>query len=62
MMLSCKQVSVLLSQAQETRLDWRERLSLRLHLLLCKGCDNFRRQLNFIRAASKRYRDRDAGL
>ena len=50
---------MLLSQARERRLDWREKLGLELHLMLCDGCANFRRQLNFISAAIRRYRDRD---
>lgn len=56
-MLSCKETSLLLSQAQERPLRWRDRLSLRLHLLLCDGCANFRRQLALIRTAVRRYRD-----
>lgn len=56
-MLSCKEVSKLLSQAQDRRLGWREKLGLALHLKLCEGCVNFRRQLAFIRAAMHRYRD-----
>lgn len=58
-MLSCKQVSILLSQTQERTLGWRELLALKFHLRLCDGCVNFRRQLDFIRAAMKRIRDRD---
>ncbi|HTP94710.1 MAG TPA: zf-HC2 domain-containing protein [Burkholderiales bacterium] len=54
-MLTCRQVSLLLSQAQERALSLPERLGLRLHLLLCDGCSNFRRQLEFIRAALRRY-------
>ncbi len=56
-MPSCKEVSKLLSQAQDRRLGWREKLGLELHLKLCDGCNNFRRQLDFIRAAVQRYRD-----
>ena len=56
-MLSCKEVSVLLSQAQERRLGLGEWLGLKLHLVLCEGCANFRKQLDFIRAAIKRFRD-----
>ena len=56
-MLTCKEVSLLLSQALERRLGWREKLRLALHLRLCEGCVNFRRQLDFIRAAVQRYRD-----
>jgi len=56
-MLSCKDVSVLLSQAQERRLGVLELLGLKLHLMLCDGCRNFRRQIEFIRIAVRRYRD-----
>jgi hypothetical protein len=55
--LSCKQASVLLSQAQEHRLGLLERSKLRLHLLACDGCTNFLKQLRFIRAAIRHYRD-----
>jgi hypothetical protein len=58
-MLSCKETSMLLSQAQERRLGIRERIGLQLHLLLCDGCTNFRKQLDFIRTAVRRYRDKD---
>jgi hypothetical protein len=58
-MLSCKESSMLLSQAQERRLGLRERFGLQLHLLLCDGCTNFRKQLAFIRTAVRRYRDKD---
>ena len=50
---------MLLSQAQERRLGWRERFVLRLHLLLCDGCTNFRKQLELMRVLIKRYRDGD---
>lgn len=59
-MLTCKESSVLLSQAQERPLGLGERLRLRLHLLACAGCTNFSRQLRIIRAAIRRQRDEDA--
>jgi hypothetical protein len=58
-MLSCKEASMLLSQAQERDLGRKERFFLQLHLLLCDGCANFRAQLAFIRTAVRRYRDKD---
>lgn len=58
-MLTCKETSRLLSEARERRLGWRERFALRLHLMVCAGCDNFRKQLDFIDAALRRYRRRD---
>lgn len=53
-MLNCKEATVLLSQAQDRRLGWRERCGLRLHLLFCAGCVNFGRQLAILRAACRR--------
>jgi hypothetical protein len=58
-MRTCKEVSELLSQAQERPLGRGERWSVMLHLMVCKGCTNFRAQLDFLRAAVRRYRDAD---
>lgn len=52
---------MLLSQEQERPLARGERLSVLLHLFMCKGCANFRRQLEFLRTAVRRYRDTDNG-
>ena len=57
--LSCREASALMSQAQERALGPYERFALRLHLSVCNGCNNFLRQLAFIRAAVRRYIDRD---
>jgi hypothetical protein len=57
-MLNCKQASELMSQAQDRDISLRERLSLRLHLLVCRGCRNFFSQLDVMRAACRRYLDR----
>lgn len=56
---SCKEVSELLSQAQERPLTFPEKFALHVHLPLCQGCRNFREQLDIIRAAVRRYIDRD---
>ena len=58
-MLSCKEASRLLSEARERRLGLRERFALRVHLMMCDGCNNFRKQLDFIGAAMERFRRRD---
>lgn len=58
-MLSCREVSKLLSEARERRLGLWERISLKLHLMMCDGCNNFRKQLDFIGIAIRRYRDCD---
>lgn len=53
-MMNCKQATELLSQAQDRPLSLGERLGLRLHLLICTGCSNFRRQLEVLRQACRR--------
>jgi len=58
-MLSCKDVSVLLSRACDQDLSWRTRLAIRLHLLYCRGCARFERQLQFLRAAAGRLAQMD---
>lgn len=61
-MLNCKEVTHLLSQAQDRQLSLAERLSLRLHLAICRGCSNFSGQIDFLRQACRRYTDRgDSG-
>jgi hypothetical protein len=60
-MRTCKEVSELLSQSQERPLGVGERISVRLHLFICRGCINFRAQLAFLRAAVRRYRDAGDG-
>jgi Putative zinc-finger len=52
-MLSCKEVSLLMSRACDGRLTWRERIGVRLHLLYCQGCRRFRDQLRYLRAAAQ---------
>jgi hypothetical protein len=54
-LLSCKEVSVLLSQEQDHPLGAVERARLEAHLKLCQGCENFQRQLGFLRQAWRRH-------
>jgi hypothetical protein len=53
-MLSCKEVSLLTSKSMDTTLTRREQLAVRLHLLYCRGCTQFRDQLQFLRRAAQR--------
>jgi len=54
MMLTCKEVSHLVSQGLDRRLGFGERIALRIHLAICDGCTNFSRQLAFLRKAVAR--------
>ena len=54
-MLSCKQATELMSQEQDRRLSLAERLGLRLHVLICGACNNYRRQMSVLRDACRRF-------
>lgn len=56
-MLTCKDVTHLLSEGQDRKLTVAERARLEMHLLMCDGCSNFRRQIDFLRSACRRYLD-----
>lgn len=53
-MMNCKHATQLLSQKQDRKLGITERIGLRLHLLICSGCSNFNKQIDFIRVACRR--------
>ena len=55
--ISCKEASRLLSQAQDRRLGLLERLKLRAHVALCDFCTRFEKQLDFMREAMRRFGD-----
>ncbi len=50
-MLSCKKVAQLASEALDRSLTLQEKLSMRLHLLACKLCSRYVRQLKFLKRA-----------
>jgi hypothetical protein len=52
-MLDCKQASQIISQSLDRNLTLRERLSLRLHLFICKKCVQFSQHLQTLRVAIK---------
>jgi hypothetical protein len=51
MMLSCKEAARLVSQGEDRKLAFGERVALRLHLAVCRGCRNAGDQLRFLREA-----------
>ncbi len=52
-MLNCKQNSELLSQSLDRPVTLREKVAMRMHLMMCRGCRNFEKQLNFIHKAAR---------
>ena len=54
-MMSCKQVSRLLSESMERTLLLWERVSLWFHLSMCKLCRGFSKDLRLLREAARRH-------
>lgn len=50
-MLTCKEVAKLISDGLDHRLTWRQRLGLRLHVMMCKACATYKKQLEAIERA-----------
>ena len=53
-MLSCKDVTRLLSESMDHSLPLGKRVGVRLHLLICKFCARYERQLLLIRETVRR--------
>jgi hypothetical protein len=61
-MLSCRETTRLLSQGEDRKLAFGERVALRVHLAICKGCRNVNAQFQFLRVAMNSIaRDGDQG-
>lgn len=54
-MLSCREAARLMSQELDRELTWSERLALKLHVMVCNGCRNFRRQMGVLREVCRHY-------
>lgn len=61
-MLKCREATRLMSEAQDRELESGEHLSLRLHLVTCRGCRAYRRQMDFLRAACRAFPGKPDGV
>jgi hypothetical protein len=57
MMLACKEVMRRVSQNEDRKLAFGERVALRLHFAICRGCRNATAQMRFLRRALRRLSD-----
>ncbi|MCB1934525.1 MAG: zf-HC2 domain-containing protein [Nitrosomonas sp.] len=51
-MLNCNKASLLASRALDEKLPFGSKFMLNLHLMLCRSCKNFAKQLAFLQAAA----------
>lgn len=54
-MKSCREVHRLVIEAQDRELGIAERLSMRVHLMICTTCKRFDAQIDLIRQAFRRF-------
>jgi hypothetical protein len=54
-MITCEEAARLMSESLDRKLPLRLRMALRMHLLMCKLCPRFWRQLQFLRNATGRF-------
>ena len=54
---TCKQAIALMVAREDRTLGWRDRLALRLHLLICKACPRFERQMLGMRNQLREWRN-----
>jgi len=52
----CRDVTRLVSRAQDAPLPWHQRLRVRVHLSMCAACARFEAQMRFLREAARRYK------
>ncbi len=54
MMLSCRDVTQLISRSMDTSLPVGKRIGVRIHLLICRFCARYEKQLLLIRETVRR--------
>ena len=52
-MFCCKDVSQKFSESMDRKLPFHHRMFIRIHMLMCKFCSRFRRQLLHLREISR---------
>lgn len=58
-MLTCKNITMKVISAFVNRLSVSEKLSIKLHLMMCKSCRNFSNQMQVIESVSEAVRYND---
>ena len=54
-MLNCQQVTRLYSESLERTATLQERMSLKMHVMMCSGCRNFGKQMHTLRQVARAF-------
>ncbi len=58
-MLNCKEATKLMTLGMDRKLGTGQKLSLRFHLMMCGGCRNFSKQMDFLRQGVRKFTERN---
>jgi hypothetical protein len=54
-MFNCKEVTRMVSESLDRKLPLHQRMGIRIHLLMCKFCSRYRKQLLILRESMRLY-------
>ena len=57
--LNCRDASILLTQASDHELNTAEKIALRMHVLICRHCRMFKKQLSILNKLFSRFSSTD---
>jgi hypothetical protein len=57
-MLTCEEVTKLKSESMDSKISFRHKMSVKVHLIFCRWCRRYSNQLDSIRHALKTYNDK----
>ena len=61
-MLSCREVTRLVSESLDRELPLRQRVSMKMHFMMCKLCSRYNKQLANLREAVRLYSRREEDM
>lgn len=61
-MLSCKEITIKLIKSFTNKLSIKEKINIKTHLMMCKSCKNFSKQMDVIDSASRFLYKKRGGL
>ncbi len=53
LMLSCREATQMVSESMDRKLPFQDRVLIRMHLLMCRYCSRFSKQMKILRNVSR---------
>ena len=57
MMISCEKATFLISKSEEEKLSCKEKYQLRVHLMGCKFCRRYKKEIQYLSNALDKFKD-----